>query len=117
LAATNSRRWSCWTLSAGLLGLSAMPSPLPPHARTTKAGPPRSSGITRLHSYFGPLGLPLDTARLRSRLIRAAFAQRGPSSRASPVPHQAVPACSLPYPGSVLRLSGLPAQSIAFAPT
>ena len=105
LAATNSRRWSCRTLSAGLLGLATMPSRLPPTG-TTKAGPSRSSGFHRLHRYYEPLGLPLDTARFRHRLIPAAFARRGPSRRVSPVPHQAVPACRLPYPGSVLRPSG-----------
>jgi hypothetical protein len=41
-----------------------MPSHLPPYARTTKAGPSRSSGFRRLHRYYEPLGLPLDTAGL-----------------------------------------------------
>jgi hypothetical protein len=93
-----------------------MPSHLPPDTRTTKAGPPRSSGFRHLHRYYGPLGLPLGTAGLHIPLIPAAFAQRGPPRRVSPVPHQAVPTCPLPYPGSVLRLSGLHAQSVAFAP-
>ena len=83
-----------------------MPSRLPPDSGTTKAGPSRSSGFHRLRRYYGPLGLPLDTARFRLRLISAAFARRGPSRRVSPVPHQAMPTCRLPYPGSVLRLSG-----------
>jgi len=115
LAATESSCRSCRTLSVGLLGLASMPSPLPPHTSTTKAGPSRSSGFRHLRRYYEPLGLPLDTTRFRTRLIRAAFAQRGPSRRVSPVPHQAIPACSLPYPGSVLHLSGLQAQSVAFA--
>lgn len=83
-----------------------MPSHLPPDTRTTKAGPSRSSGFRRLHRYGEPLGLPLDTARFHVPLIPAAFARRGPSSRASLVPNQTVPACPLPYPGSVLHLSG-----------
>src|SRR3989442_1475435 len=103
LAAMKSPRWSCRTFNAGLLGVATMPSRLPPGTGTTKAGPSRSSGFHHLRRYYGPLGLPLDTAGFRLRLIPTAFAQRGPSRRVYPVPHQAIPACRLPYPGSVLR--------------
>lgn len=57
--------------------------------------------------YYEPLGLPSGTVPLRSRLIGPAFARRGPPVRVSPVPHQTLAACPLPYPGSVLRASSL----------
>ena len=84
-----------------------MPSRLPPVTGTTKVRPSPSSGFHRLHRYYEPLGLPLGTTPLRLRLIGAAFAQRGPPRRVSPVPHQAFLTCPLPYPGSVLRPSVL----------
>jgi hypothetical protein len=72
----------------------------------------------RRHSrYYEPLGLPPSTVTLRHRLIATAFARRGLPGRASPVPHQAFAACPLPYPGSVLRVADLHAQSVAFAAT
>ena len=87
-----------------------------PHPRARpKAGPSPSSGFRRLHRYYEPLGLPLGTTPLRTRLIGAAFARREPPRRVSPVPHQAVPTCPLPYPGGVLCHS-IPRHSLLPSP-
>ncbi len=83
-----------------------MPSHLPPATSVTKAGPLPSAAFPRHRRYYEPLGLPLVTAPLHLRLIDAAFARRGPTSRVSPVPYWAVATCPPPYPGSVLRPSG-----------
>ena len=63
-----------------------MPSRLPPHAATTKAGSLPSTGLSiassihcehaavfnRRRRYYEPLGLPPDTASFHRRLIEAA---------------------------------------------
>jgi len=117
LAAMYSRRWSSRTFSMGLLGLATMPSRLPPYTSVTKAGSLPSSGLVdRRQRYYEPLGLPPSTIPFRHRLIRIAFARRGPPGRVSPVPYQAV----VHVPSSIPR--GRPAslrssrmQSVAFA--
>jgi hypothetical protein len=53
--------------------------------------------------YYGPLGLPLPSARFRHRLIRAVFARRRRGRRASPVPNRTVSTCRSPYPGETWR--------------
>ena len=81
-----------------------MPLRLPPYADTTKAGSlPSTSLVGRRQQYYEPLGLPPSTFPLRHRLIGTAFARRGPPGRVSPVPYQAVLACSPPYPVGVLH--------------
>ena len=83
-----------------------MPLRLPPYACTTKAGSLPSSGLVdRRQRYHEPLGLPPSTIPLRHRLIGTAFVRRGPPGRVSPVPHQALLACSPPYPVDVLQPS------------
>ena len=83
-----------------------MPLRLPPDSGTTKAGSLPSTGFHRRLRYYEPLGLPPGTVPFRHRLIGTATAQRGPPGRVSPVPHQAVLACSPPYPVGVLHPSG-----------
>src|SRR5512138_888137 len=65
LAAAYSRRWSSRTLSVGVLGLTAMPSRLPTTPTRPKQGPFPPPGCPGLHRYYGPLGLPSGSARLR----------------------------------------------------
>jgi hypothetical protein len=48
--------------------------------------------------YYDPLGLPLCSARLRLRLIRAALPRPGPHRRVSRVPLVSLSACCAPYP-------------------
>src|SRR5439155_10638487 len=54
-----------------------------------------------LRRYYGPLGLPLHTTRLRLRLIRAALPRHGLCRRVSPVLHRALSTCHAPYPGGI----------------
>ena len=93
-----------------------MPSHLPPRASVTKAGPLPSTGITRLHRDYEPLGLPPDSAPFRTRLMGAVFARRRRSGRASPVPCRAFAAYSPPYPEDVLHLSGSAGCSLLPSP-
>jgi hypothetical protein len=55
------------------------------------------------HRYYDPLGLPLRSARLRLRLIRATLPRHGPRRRASPVPLRTFGTCRSPYPGGIRR--------------
>ena len=48
--------------------------------------------------YYDPLGLPLDSARFRLRLIRATLPRPGPSRRVSRVPLVSLHTCCAPYP-------------------
>jgi hypothetical protein len=89
-----------------------MPSPVPPLASATKAGPLPSSGFHRFHRYYEPLGLPPGSLTLRTRLIARVFARRGRPGRASPVPHQPFATCRPPYPGGVLRRLSGPADAV-----
>jgi hypothetical protein len=59
----------------------------------------------RHRRYYEPLGLPLDASAFRHRLMAPAFARRGPSRRASPVPCRALVACPALYPGGILHRS------------
>jgi hypothetical protein len=78
---------------------------LTPNSGTTKAGalPSRRVLIRADHRYYDPLGLPLRAARLRTRLIRAAFVRHRLRRRVSPVPHQTLSTCRPPYPGEIRR--------------
>jgi len=55
------------------------------------------------HRYYDPVGLPLPSTGLHHWLIPVVFARRRPGRRVSPVPHQTVIACRLPYPGRTHR--------------
>lgn len=120
LAVTPSLFRSSRALSKGLLGPKDHSLTLTSIRDLTKVGPLPSRGVLvhRDHQYYEPLGLPSGTVTLHLRLIVTAFVRRGPPGRASPVPHQTVSTCPLPYPGSVLCVSGpTSAQSVAFTPT
>ena len=61
---------------------------------------PSGRVVLRDHrQYYGPLGLPLHSARLHLRLIRATLPRRRPWRRVSRVPHFSFNACCAPYPG------------------
>jgi hypothetical protein len=86
-----------------------MPSHLPPTTSATKVGPLPSDRVSpAFRQYYGPLGLPPGSLTLRTRLIARVFARRRPPGRVSPVPHQTVAACRLPYPGRILCATGYP---------
>ena len=74
---------------------------------TTEVGalPSRRVMLHADHRYYDPVGLPLPSARLHHRLIRAVFARRRPGRRVSPVPHQTVITCRSPYPGGTRQLT------------
>jgi hypothetical protein len=78
----------------------------------TTPGTLPSRGVVRRRDlrYYGPLGLPLRTPRLRLRLIRARSPRRRPRRRASRVPHVSLSTCCAPYPAGTpdgLRFSRL----------
>jgi hypothetical protein len=66
----------------------------------SKAGTLRSPGVLLRpdHHYYGPLGLPLRTARLRPRLIRVGSPRPRQRRRASRVPCSSFRTCHSPYP-------------------
>jgi hypothetical protein len=65
-----------------------------------EAGALRSHGVVRRRDrhYYGPLGLPLRSGRLRHRLIRRALPRRRQRRRVSRVPRFSLNACCSPYP-------------------
>jgi len=70
---------------------------------TTAGTLPSDRVMPRGHrQYFGPLGLPLRSGRLRLWLIRRALPRRGPRRRVSRVPHRSVHACCAPYPAGAV---------------
>src|SRR2546428_492617 len=112
LAALGSHEKSALKFShfvCGGVGPSGHALALPPSRGRDEARAPSLHRVfpSRLLRYYEPLGLPLGTAPFRLRLIGTAVARRGPPRRVSPVPFRTVAACRLPYPGSVLRASGL----------
>src|SRR6266496_4907296 len=80
----------------------------------------RALSLQRLSPPSSLLWAPRTPSR-HSRISRSAYTRRlcptWAVEEGLPVPHQAIPACRLPYPGSVLRPSGPRTQSVAFAPT
>jgi len=74
-------------------------------ADTTTAGTLPSSGVLlhRPQRYYDPLGLPLRSGRLRTRLIRRTWSRQGLRRRVSPVPWRTFHTCHRPYPGETRR--------------
>jgi len=71
----------------------------------TKVGalPSRRVVLHADRRYYDPVGLPLPSARLHDRLIRAVCARRRLGRRVSPVPDQTMRTCRSPYPGGTRR--------------
>src|SRR5258708_2000490 len=77
-------------------------------AGVTKVGAlPPDGALPRRLGYYDPVGLPLRSARLHHRLIRAVFAGRRLHRRASPVPDHTLSTFRSPYPGET-RLTVTP---------
>jgi hypothetical protein len=102
LVHTYSLRWSSRTLLFRVVGSYDHALALTSIPNVIEAEPLPSSVFPRLHKYYEPLGLPLDSKTISAlRLIRLVFAQRRLPSRASPVPPQPLKTCCRPYPGEI----------------
>src|SRR5215472_1721992 len=70
---------------------------------TTAGALPPDDALPRRLGYYDPVGLPLRSARLHHRLIRAVFAGRRLRRRVSPVPDLTLSTSRSPYPGGTRR--------------
>jgi hypothetical protein len=95
LAHIHSRIWSCRTLSMGVLAVSGMPSHLPPHSGSIKAGPLPSGAFCCTPSSV--LRTPRTPSRLRPtsaiRPYKRGLCPTRLPGRVSPVPLCSFPTC------------------------
>src|SRR5215469_13266304 len=94
LAHTYSLRWSCRTLSMGVLAVSGMPSHLPPLKHDQSKAP--SLQRVLLHAFFGITGLSDSLPASCDFSHPALYARSCPTwlpGRGSPVLRCSVPTC------------------------